>query len=209
MKLQKAILYTFVAVGAGWVPQCAQAASLRIPSLVYPSGAHIGYRPVLTNAEVDCMWGFTCEGGYVPNFHFSGQDELHRLRGWGQFAGIQHRGRTTMAFELFVSRYDQIPDESGTPWSERAFLDLQTALLAQGYVRDGRDEALLPSARTGGVLVAVQYLGRQDLVVMARWSGNLEIEAIALYDHRPPAARQTARTSLALQIRLASNRGSA
>jgi hypothetical protein len=206
MKWQKAILFTLLAVGAGWVPHTAQAASLRIPSHVYPPGAHIGYRPVLTNGEVDCMWGFLCEGN-LPNFHVSTQDALHRLRGWGQFAGIQHRGRTTMAFALFISRYDPIPDEAGTPWSERAFLDLQTALHAQGYVRDGHDEALLPAARSGGALVAGQYLGRQDLVVMASWSGNVEIEGIALYDHRPPAARQTARTSLALQIHLASNRG--
>lgn len=207
MKLLKAILFTLLAVGAGRVPNGAQAASLGIPTRAYPQGAHIGYRPVLTNADVDCMWGFLCEGGYLPNFHLSGQNDLHRLRGWGQFAGIQHRGRTTMAFALFISRYDPIPDEAGTPWSERAFLDLQIALHAQGYVRDGHDEALLPAARSGGALVAGQYLGRQDLVVMASWSGNVEIEGIALYDHRPPAARQTARTSLALQIHLASNRG--
>jgi hypothetical protein len=55
MKWQKAILFTLLAVGAGWVPHTAQAASLRIPSHVYPPGAHIGYRPVLTNGEVDCM----------------------------------------------------------------------------------------------------------------------------------------------------------
>jgi hypothetical protein len=207
MKWRKAILFTLLAVVAGWVPHSAQAASPRIPALVYPPGAHVGYRPVLTNAQLDCMWGFVCEGRYVPNFHSRTQDELHRLSGWGQFAGIQHGGRTTMAFELFVTRYDSVPDETGTAWSERAFLDLQTALHAQGYLLDRPDADLLPAGRPGGALVAVQYLGKQDLVVMASWSGTLEVEGIALYDHRPPAGRQTAWASLVLQIHLASNRG--
>ena len=156
---------------------------------------------------MDCMWGFFCEGG-LPNFHVRTQDELHRMDGWGQFAGIQQRGRTTMAFDLFVSRYDPVPDETGTLWSERAFLDLQAALHAQGYHLDRRGADLLPAAREGGTLVAVQHVGKQDLVVMASWSGTREIEGIAFYDHRPPAARQTAWASLALQIHLASNRGS-
>jgi hypothetical protein len=208
MKWQKTILLVLLAVLAYLTPREVYAASPLLPAAVYPPGAHIGYRPALTNVQMDCMWGFVCEGGHIPNFHFSGQDALHRLSGWGQFAGIQHRGRTTMAFELFISRYDPIPDDSGTSWSERAFLDLRAALHAQGYVRDGRDETLLPSVQSSGTFVAGQSLGRQDLVVMAVWSGNLEIEGIGLYNHRPPAARQTARTSLALQIYLASNRAS-
>jgi hypothetical protein len=207
MKSLAVVLLVALCAAAALTPQGVQAAPLRIPAAVYPPGAHIGYRPALTNAEMDCMWGFVCEGGHLPNFHFRTQDELGRLTGWGQFAGIQHEGRTTMAFELFVSRYDPVPDETGTPWSERAFLDLEQAIHAQGYLLHPRDADPLPEAREGGTLVAVQHLGKQDLVVMASWSGTLESEGIALYDHRLPAVRQTAWTSLALQIHVASNRG--
>src|SRR5690349_13317974 len=37
-------------------PPGVQAAPFHIPATVYPPGAHISYRPVLTNAEMDCMW---------------------------------------------------------------------------------------------------------------------------------------------------------
>jgi hypothetical protein len=206
MKSLAVLLLVALCTAAAFTPQGVQAAPLRIPAAVYPPGAHIGYRPVLTNAEMDCLWGFFCEGN-VPLFHFEMQDQLHRVAGWGQFAGVQHHGRTTMAFELFVSRYDPVPDEMGTPWSERAFLDLQLAIHAQGYLLDRRDADLLSAASGGGTLVAVQHLGKQDLVVMASWSGTLEIEGIALYDDRPPTARQTAWASLARQMHLASKWG--
>lgn len=150
------------------------------------------------------MWDFCCEGN-LPLFHFETQDQLHRVGGWGQFAGLHH-GRTTMAFELFVSRYDSEPDETATPWSERAFIDLKVALHAQGYVLDRRTADVPPPTREGGTLVAVEHLGKQDLVVMASWSGTLEVEGIALYDHRPAAAKQTAWASLARQIHDASKR---
>lgn len=207
MKWHMMIVLIVLAVAAGWASRGVQATPLGIPASVYPPGAHIGYRPILTNADMDCIWGFLCESG-LPNFHVTTQDALHRIDGWAQFAGIQRRGRTTMAFELFVSRYDSGPDLTGTPWSERAFGDLRATLHAQGYLLDRRHTDLLPAAREGGALVAVQHAGVQDLVVMATWSGALEVEGIALYDHRPLAARQTAWTSLALQIHLASNRGS-
>jgi hypothetical protein len=207
MKWQKTILLVLLAVLAHWIPGEVDAASLRLPAAVYPPGAHIGYRPVLTNEQMDCMWGFVCEGGHFPNFHFRTQDELGRLSGWGQFAGIQHEGRTTMAFELFVSRYNPVSDGTGMPWSEQMFIDLTMAIHAQGYHLDRHNADLLPAASEGRSLVAVQYLGKQDLVVMAAWSGTLEVEGIALYDHRSPAARQTAWGSLALQIHLASTRG--
>lgn len=187
------------------LPPGVQAAPLHIPATVYPPGAHISYRPVLTNAEMDCMWGFFCEGG-LPLFHCATQDQLHRLGGWGQFAGVQHRGRMTMAFEVFVSRYDAVPASTGIPWSKRALLDLEIATRAQGYVLARRGTDLLAAATGDGTLVAIQRSGKQDLVVLALWSASLEIEAIALYDHQP-AARQTAWASLARQIRLASRRG--
>ena len=199
------LLLVAFCIAAALTPQGVRAAPLGIPAAVYPAGAHISYRPVLTNAEMDCLWGFFCEGN-LPLFHFATQDQLHRVGGWGQFAGVQHRGRMTTAFELFVSRYDPVPDDTGIPWGERAFLDLKAAIRAQGYYLVPHGTDLLPAAPATGALLAVQHLGKQDLVVMASWSGTLEIEGIALYDHRP-AARQSAWASLARQIHLASTRG--
>jgi hypothetical protein len=43
---------------------------------------------------------------------------------------------------------------------------------------------------------------------MALWSGTLEIEGIALYDHQSLPAKQTAWSSLARQLDLVSRRGS-
>jgi hypothetical protein len=203
MKSLAVLLATF-GIAAALTPQGVQAAPLRIPAATYPPGAHIASRPVVSNRQMDCLWGFFCEGN-VPLFHFQTQDQLHRVDGWAQFAGVQHRGRTTMAFELFVSRYDPVPDETGTSWSERAFLDLQATIRARGYLLDRRDKDLLSAAREGGTFVAVQHLGKQDLIVMASWSGTLEIEGIAFYDHQPSAARQIAWGSLARQMHRASN----
>jgi hypothetical protein len=205
MKSLAGLLLAFCAV-ITMTPVAVQASSPRIPAAAYPPGAHIGYRPVLTNAEMDCMWGFVCDGP-VPNFHFVTQDELHRVAGWAQFAGIQHYGRMLMSFELFVSRYDPVPDTVGTLWSKRAYLDLTSAIRAQGYRLGGRATDVLPPLPDGDALVAVQHLGKQDLVVMAARSETLEVEGIALYEHRPPAARQTAWASLARQVRLALKRG--
>ena len=202
MKSSLISLFIVLSWTAALPSQGAQAAALRIPAAVYPPGAHIGYRPALTNAEMDCLWGFFCEG-HLPLFHFRMQDQLHRVAGWAQFAGVQRHGRTTMAFALFVSSYDSVPDEAGIAWSKQAFLDLEAALQAQGYHRDRHGTALLPAVPQGGTLVAMQPSGKQDLVVIALWSGPLEIEGIALYDHRPPSARQTAWASLALQVHLA------
>jgi hypothetical protein len=200
MTCRKTVLAIALLTLVGLVPHSVQAAPLRIPATLYPTGAHIGYRPVLTNAEVDCMWGFTCEGGYIPNFHFRTQDLLHRLSGWGQFAGVQQHGRTTMAFELFAGRYDPASDETGTSWSERAVIDLQAALHVQGYRQVRRNADAILGGHVSSPLLAVQHLGKQDLVVMACRSGSLELEGIALYDHRLPAAKRIAWNSLALQI---------
>lgn len=197
-------LFVALFVATPLCPRGMQSVPSRIPAAIYPPGARISYRPSLTNAQMDCMWGFLC-GGNVPRFHFKTQDQLHRLGGWGQFAGVHRRGRITMAFELFVSRYDAIPNAAGTPWSKQAFLDLGMALGAQGYACDRYGTSIRPPSPNGGALVAVQLLGRQDLVVMAVWSGSVAIEGIASYDHRP-AARQTAWASLVRQLQLASER---
>ena len=179
-----------------------------LPSSVYPSGAHIRFQPVLSNKEMDCLWGFICEGGPLPNFHFKSQDQLHRTGGWAQFAGIQRHGRTTMAFQLFVSQYAPDSDTTGTPWSARALSDLRAALRARGYEPDERDASLLPGSDQRNAFVQVQRGGQGDLVVMALRSGDLEVEGIALYAHRSLTAKGTAWSSLALQMKLASMPGS-
>ena len=207
MKWPKTSLSIALTVLALCVPHGVEAAPPRLPTAVYPAGFHINYRPQLTNAEMDCMWGFVCEGGSIPNFHFRTEGDLGRMAGWGQFAARQHNGRTTMAFELFVSRYDAVHNTTGTSSSERAFRDLTAAIRAQRYQPDRRGAQLLPAEHQGGTLVALQHLDTQDLVVMACWSGDLEVEGITLYDRGSKAARQTAQTSLALQIHLALVRG--
>src|SRR5436305_6416330 len=68
------LLLVACSTAAALTPRGVEASSLRIPATVYPPGAHVGYHPVLTNAEMDCMWGFICEGGGPPNFHFATQD---------------------------------------------------------------------------------------------------------------------------------------
>jgi hypothetical protein len=186
-------------------PQGVRADPPGIPAAVYPLGAHIDYRPVLSNTEMDCMWGFFCEGN-VPLFHFATEDQLHRFAGWGQFAGVQRRHEMTMGFQLFVSQYASGGDETGMPWAERAFIDLRRALSSRRYnfARSGFD---LPAPLAGGNLIAVQKVGKQNLVVMASWSQGQEIEGIAFYDHRSRTAGERALTCLAGQIRFASNGG--
>ena len=201
-----AILLTVACSSDALTPQHVKVASQPFPVGTYPPGAHIYFPPSLTNAEMDCRWGFFCDGG-VPNFHFRTQDDLHRIDGWAEFAGVRRHDRMVMAFEIFVSRYSSVSDETGAAWSERAFLDLEMALSARRYLRNERATNILRPQTTGGTLLAVQLLGKQDLVVMALWSGSLEIEAIALYDHRPSTARQTAWASLARQVHLAADRG--
>jgi hypothetical protein len=187
------------------MPRPASAAQPVIPASVYPSGAHITYRPVVSNADLDCLWGFFCDGN-VPLFHFQTEDQLHRSGGWAQFAGVPRGRHTRMAFELFVSAYGAT-DSAGAPWSERAFLDLRAALHDHDYHPAHRASGLLPAVRDGGTFVVVERSGSRDLAVMAYWAGSLEIEGIVMYAHGSAAARQVAWSSLALQIRVAADRG--
>lgn len=206
MKRSAIALLILFSVVPALMPRDTAAEHLGVPAPAYPPGADISYRPALTNAEMDCLWNFFCEGG-VPLFHLTSQDQLHRVAGWAQFAGVHHRGRMAMAFQLFVSRYSDVPDTTGAAWSDDAFLDLTQTIRAQHYRQKSTARDLLPSPPGGGALVAVQRSGDQDLVIMARWAGTLEIEGIASYDHDSQTARQTALASLALQIHLASERG--
>ncbi len=57
-----------------------------VPPGIYPPGTHVVHEPAISNQEMDCMWGFFCEGGHIPLFHFALQGQLHRVSGWGWFA---------------------------------------------------------------------------------------------------------------------------
>lgn len=208
MKFHTSLFSIVLAIVLLWAPRSADAESPRIPADVYPSGAHVSFRPHLTNAEMDCMWGFICEGPPLPNFHLTPEGQLNRVGGWGQFAGVQRHGRTVMAFELFVSRYGPNLRDAAMSGSEQAFHDLELAIWSQGYRPNPHATRLISKATNGGAIGAVQFLGTQDLVVMASWSGPEEIEGIALYDNKPSSAGQRAWTSLAQQIHLARTHGS-
>ena len=180
------------------VPAPAQAASPQLPVRLYPVGAHITYRPVLTNEQLDCLWGFFCEGD-LPLYHFTTQDALHRAGGWGQFAGITRHGRVTMAFELFSSSY---ASDRGRPWSRAAFTDLRQAVLAQGYTLHRQLSHQL-RVSSGSCLEATEpgwSRDDQDLTVMACWSGDAEAEAIVMYPHQASQTQGTAVTDLARQV---------
>jgi hypothetical protein len=164
-------------------PASVQASSHGIPAAAYPPGAHIGYRPVLTNAEMDCMWGFVCDGP-VPNFHFVTQDDLHRTDGWAEFAGAQLDGGR-MVFALFASTY-------APGWSRQAYEDLIVTTENQGYAAVP-GLATHPSIAGGESMAELQPNGRFDLVVMAAWTGTHEVEGLADFAHNSRARHDALR----------------
>jgi hypothetical protein len=179
--------------------QPATAAGPRLPATLYPIGAHTTYRPSLSNEDMDCLWGFFCEGN-VPLFHFQTQDQLHRTDGWGQFAGVQRHGQMVMAFELFASHYAPGVDREGIAWSTAGFHDFLYASRLQGYTLVPHISHLLPRGNAGTSVALLQRGGPDDLVVMASWMGSTEIEAIATFPHRSQTLRAIAVRSLAQQV---------
>jgi hypothetical protein len=193
-----ALILGLIVLGASQ-PAAANAAPARIPTRMYPTGAHVTYLPSMSDETMDCMWGFFCEGS-VPIFHFSTEKDLHRTGGWGQFAGWHNHA---MTFELFVSHYDSGVNEPSTRWSAAAFADFAAALRANGYSPLLLSARIRPQVTTGGLLTEIQYNGPRDIVVMARWFGSTEIEALAMFSHRSHSARYTALADLAQQVHAA------
>jgi hypothetical protein len=179
----------------------ASAAKPRIPATSYPAGAHIAYSPSVSNHQLDCTWGFFCEGN-VPLFHFQMQDQLHRIGGWAQYAGWRHH-RNSMQFALYASHYQTGVDSDANAWSRAAFDDLLLATHAQGYVSLRHVARLLPAQTAGGAIDELQRAGSKDLLVMACWSGSLEVEAIVVFDHGSTTARQMATHYLTQQVQAA------
>lgn len=179
----------------------ASAAKPRIPATSYPAGAHIAYLPSVSNHQLDCSWGFFCEGN-VPLFHFQTQDRLHRIGGWAMYAGWRHN-RSSMQFALYASHFQTGVDSDGNPWNRAAFDDLVLATHAQGYIPLRHFARLLPARVAGGDIDELQRSGSKDLIVMAGWSGSLEVEAIVVFDHGSTTARQMATHYLTLQVQAA------
>lgn len=179
----------------------AHAAKARIPARFYPSGAHLGFTANLSNHQMDCQWGFFCEGP-VPLFHFRRQDDLHRLGGWAQYAGW-HRHHRSMLFALYASRYADGVDIDGVPWSRAALNDLVQATRSHHYIPLQHPPRLLPAGMKGVSFAALQRSGTDDLVVMACAGGQYEVEALVVFDHRSPSARTLALYDLAQQVRAA------
>jgi hypothetical protein len=193
-----AVLLTAAALLSA-IPRTAQAAGGRLPSTLYPRGAHITYRPSLSNADMDCLWNFDCDG-MIPLFHFAAQEDLHRVAGWAEFAGVQAHRRTGMVFELFASTYQAGSAGEGGSWSENAFSDILLASLVHGYAVVSSGAPLLADPRLGGAEALTLPGTPSDLTVMACWSGVAEVEAIVMYDSRSAHARQTALRDLRNQV---------
>ena len=193
------------ALFGGLTPHRAQTGSNQIPAKLYPAAAQIIYHPTLSNEQLDCMWDFYCEGG-VPLFHSTTQGALHRTGGWGQFADIEKKGRVTMAFELFTSSY---ASDGNQPWSRTAYRDLRGRLVTQYYSFKKHPSSLL-HVPPGGCLQATEpgsSSDDQDLTVIACWSRDVEVEAIAMYAHHSAKAQRTALSDLALQVNAAMSVG--
>jgi hypothetical protein len=179
----------------------AQAANTRIPAAFYPTGAHIWYSASISNAQMDCQWGFFCEGP-VPLFHFQTQDALHRLSGWGQSAGW-HGHHRSMQFVVYSSHYPAGTNLEGLSWSRAALEDLIYATRASHYRALAQAPRLLPAAQKGQSLTELQRSGTEDLVVMACASGTQEVEGLVVFDHRSVTARRIALHDLGQQVKMA------
>lgn len=164
----------------------------------YPSGSHVIYFPAVSNAGMDCRWGFFCEGG-VPVFHLCPQDQLHCLGGWAQYAGY-HRNHLRLQFVLYASSYESGADSAGKPWSRVAYEDFLLANRINGYHPLQRRKPALSGAGVRGSMAAFQPNGSIDLVVMAAWTGTLEVEGLTVFTHRSSAMRRAALRDLRRQV---------
>lgn len=178
-----------------------RAAPMKIPSSLYPAGAHVTFDATLTNAQVDCLWNFFCDGG-IPLYHSYSQEQLQRQSGWGEFAGF-HRGHTIQNFELFASQYLAGLTPAGTPYSMLAFDDLVQTSRSYGYVRLSTQPRLLASGVPGGTIAEELHDGTSVLIIMAAWSGTQDVEAIALVDGGSKSVLQVTVNELEGQVRWA------
>lgn len=161
----------------------AAATKPAIPPGLYPAGASIGFRPHVSNHQLDCLWSFYCEG-HLALFHTETQDQLERTGGWAEFAGARLDGGR-MGFELFSSIY-------AANWSKRAYENLIVAIENHGYSPLG-GHSLRLSNGNGGSMAELQPNGRSDIVVMACWTGTREVEGLVYFAHSARAQHDALR----------------
>ena len=184
------------------LPRLALADTMRISASLYPPHTRITQISPLTNAQMDCAWGFACHNGQAMTdaqlFHLRTQDDLHRLNGWAQFGDGKVRGNRMM-FAVFASHYDSASDE-GMPWNVVAFADFRGALMSQQYQDLARPRGLLPSGQVGNTSAQLGRSPNSDVLAMSCWVGSIEVEGVVIYAHGSHAAATFASRELSRQI---------
>jgi hypothetical protein len=101
-----------------------------IPARLYPRQERIVYEATVSNARLDCAWGFDCSRvPPAPTLHCSRQDALGRVGGWLQTTDGDARYAPT--FALAASTY---PARGAPTPASRARADLAVAAEANGFV---------------------------------------------------------------------------
>lgn len=189
------------------LPAYARVDSSSAPGRLYPAHTRLIDLPQVTNQQMDCKWGFSCEEGQpvtsAPIFHFQVQDALHRLGGWARFGNRTGFG-PTMLFALFASRYNS-GNENGLPWNVSAFSDFRGALMSRGYgdLDLAHIPRLVPPGTLGNASVQLAHTADGDILAMACWTRSVEVEAIAIFVHGSMAQYRLAFRALTRQMRAA------
>lgn len=187
-------------------PRVTHAASLtQISPSLYPPHTQISTLDPLSNSQMDCDWGFSCQGDQpvtsAPLFHLRTQDDLHRLSGWAQF-GNTPGGANRMLFAVFASRYSPTAKQ-GMPWNVLAFSDFRAVLISDMYQEINHFPRLIPKAQVGNSSAQILQSRDGDMLAMTCWVGSIEVEGIAIYAHGSKAQHQLAVKDLSRQIRTA------
>jgi hypothetical protein len=128
------------------------AGTTRLSASVYPAHTQLSGSTDVSNSQMDCDWGFTCLSGeplmQQPLFHFTTEDNLHRVSGWAQFGKVRTHGKQ-MLFAIYASRYVDGRDAEELPWSLCAFADFRLTTLAHGFAELNHDPVLVPHGTPG------------------------------------------------------------
>jgi hypothetical protein len=189
------------------LPVGAHADVIRpLPAALYPAHTTLSTSNNVSNTQMDCDWGFTCANGaplmQQPLFHFTTEDDLHRISGWAQFGRMRTQGKQ-MRFAIYASQYVDGQDAEGLPWSLRAFVDFRLTTLAHGFAELNRDPVLNPHGVLGNSGGQILRGRSQDVLALSCWAGSVEVEAVAIYAHGDHGARSIALRDLTRQARVA------
>lgn len=167
----------------------ARAGDARLPATLYPPGTHITYQPRVSNAEMDCSWGFICDwrtgrclrvcpfSTLNSLFHLRTQEQLRRVGGWSQ-TGTSGGDSQMSQFALYMSQYAAGSNRAGIPWSLQGLLDLQRTAWLHGYEPLARPTGLLPATMSGTVLAMRHHYGNVSVLLLAYDSGTQEVESM-------------------------------